>query len=92
VKDIDLKVSFPIKLSEKVTLEPTAAGYNICNFANFFMDPTQRLSSALRGTANTVNGTANAPGALDHFRATQGASLFSLGTARQFEVGMKISF
>ena len=92
VKDIDLKVSFPIKLSEKVTLEPTAAGYNICNFANFFMDPGTRLSSALRGTPNTVNGTANVTSELNRFRASQGPSLFSLGTARQFEVGMKLSF
>ena len=92
LKDIDLRISAPIKLSEKVTLEPTAAGYNICNFANFFIDPLTRLSSALRGTPNTVNGTSNAPGQLNRFRASQGPSLFSLGTGRQFEFGMKVSF
>jgi len=92
LKSVDLKLSAPLKLSEKVTLEPEASAYNVFNFANFNIDPLTRPSEALRGTPNTVNGTTNVTSELNRFRATQGPSLFSLGTARQFEFGMKLSF
>ena len=92
LKTVDLKISAPIKLGERVTIEPSAAAYNLFNFANFNIDPGQRPSSALRGTPNSVNGTANVMSQLNRFRASQGPSLFSLGTARQFEFGIKLSF
>jgi hypothetical protein len=92
VKAVDLKLSAPLKLSERVTLEPAASAYNIFNFANFNMDPTNRFSEVLRGIPATVNGTINVVSQLNRFRANQTSSLFSLGTARQFELGMKVTF
>lgn len=92
LKTADLKVSAPIKLGERFVLEPSAAAYNLFNFANFMIDPRSRPSSSLRGTPGTVNGTSNTAANLNAFRAIQGPSMFSLATARQFEFGMKIGF
>jgi hypothetical protein len=92
LKTADLKVSSPIKLGERFVLEPSAAAYNLFNFANFMIDPRSRPSSNLRGTPGTVNGTSNTAANLNAFRAIQGPSMFSLATARQFEFGMKIAF
>ncbi|MGO9086768.1 MAG: carboxypeptidase regulatory-like domain-containing protein [Candidatus Sulfotelmatobacter sp.] len=92
LKTVDLKLSAPIKVGEKLTLEPSAGAYNLFNFANFNVDPTARWSSALRGTQGSVDGTPNTTAALNEFRATQGASMFGLGIARQFEFGMKFVF
>jgi hypothetical protein len=92
LKSVDLKISAPIKLGERFTLEPSASAYNLFNFANFNIDPLTRPSTALRGKPQTVNGASTSIRDLNRFRASQGPSLFSLGTARQFEVGMKLSF
>jgi hypothetical protein len=92
LKTVDLKLSAPIKLGEKLTLEPSAGAYNLFNFANFNVDPVSRWTSALRGRQGSVDGTPNTPAALNEFRATQGSSMFGLGIARQFEFGMKLSF
>jgi hypothetical protein len=92
LKSVDLKISAPIKLGERFTLEPSASAYNLFNFANFNIDPLTRPSTALRGKPQTVNGASTSMRDLNRFRATQGPSLFSLGTARQFEFGMKLSF
>jgi len=92
LKSVDLKISAPIKLGERFTLEPSASAFNLFNLANFNIDPLTRPSTALRGTANTINGYTNSVSKLNRFRATQGPSLFSLGTARQIEFGMKLSF
>ena len=91
LKTVDLKLSAPIKLRERVILEPSAAGYNLFNFANFNIDPSSRIGG-LSGTPGTINGTTNTTPDLNQFRASQHASLFSLGTARQFEFSLKISF
>jgi len=92
LKTFDLKVSAPLHVGERFIVEPTAAVYNLFNFANFNIDPLNRPSTALRGRGNTVNGYSTSLSDLNHFRASQGPSLFSLGTARQAEFGMKISF
>jgi hypothetical protein len=91
LKTVDLKLSAPIKLRERVILEPSAACYNLFNFANFNIDPSSRIGG-LAGTPGTINGTTNTTPDLNLFRASQHASLFSLGTARQFEFSLKISF
>jgi hypothetical protein len=89
---VDLKISAPIKLGERFTLEPSASAFNLFNFANFNIDPLTRPSTALRGKPQTVNGASTSIRDLNRFRASQGPSLFSLGTARQIEFGMKLSF
>jgi hypothetical protein len=92
LKTVDLKVSFPIKIKERVVLEPSAGAYNLFNFVNYDINPATRLSGVLTGTPGSVNGTTNSIFERNFERARQGPGIFSLGTARQIEFGMRISF
>jgi hypothetical protein len=92
---IDLKLAFPIKLTERVRLEPSVTAYNAFNFANLDISPSTRLSSILEGSGGSVNGTAKnffANGGRNAERATQTSSLFSAGAPRQFEFSLRITF
>jgi len=77
---------------ERFTIEPTAAVYNLFNFVNYDTSPTTRLQGLLNGATGTISGTTNSLTDRGAERAGQGSSLFSLGTARQLEFGMKITF
>jgi hypothetical protein len=92
LKSVDLRISYPIKIGERVTLEPSAAAYNLFNFVNYDISPAASLSGALDGAPGSVNGTTNSLTDRGPERAGQGPGLFSLGTARQFEFGLKINF
>jgi len=92
LKNIDLRMSFPFKIGERFTIEPTAAVYNLFNFVNYDTSPTTRLQGLLNGATGTISGTTNSLTDRGAERAGQGSSLFSLGTARQLEFGMKITF
>ena len=92
LKTIDLKLSWPLKIGERFVLEPSAAAYNLFNFVNYDINPGARLSGVLDGAPGAVNGTTNSLSDRAPERAGQGPGVFSLGTARQFEFGMKLTF
>ena len=92
LKTTDLKMSAPIHLGERVVLEPSAGFYNVFNFRNYDVSPAARLTGILSGGAKSVNGTLNTLHDRVDERAQQGPGIFSLGTARQAEFGMKIVF
>lgn len=92
LKTVDLKVSWPIKVRENIVLEPSAAVYNLFNFVNYDTSPAALPSGVLDGAPGSVNGTSNSLSDRAPERAAQGPGIFSLGTARQFEFGIKISF
>src|SRR5205814_6396610 len=64
-KAVDMRFSVPIKLHERITLEPSVQLFNVFNFANF--DTSGNLLSgvlapaaiAATGTPGSVNGTPN---------------------------------
>jgi hypothetical protein len=100
LKSVDLKAAWPIKIKERLTIEPSAGIFNIFNFANSFLPGN--LPGGLLGTlgpggpggtlsTNTVGGVT--PGAnLTPFRASFQSGTYALGAPRQFEFGLKISF
>ena len=92
LKSMDLKVSWPIKVRENVVLEPSASAFNLFNFVNYDVSPAALPSGILDGSAGSVNGTTNSLLDRGPERSGQGPGIFSLGTARQFEFGLKISF
>ena len=92
LRTTDLKVSAPIHIGERFVLEPSAGFYNIFNFRNYDVSPGSRLTGILTGGAKSVNGTLNKISERVDERAIQGPGIFSLGTARQIEFGMKLSF
>jgi hypothetical protein len=96
-KALDMKVTFPIRLRERFTVEPSFAFFNILNFANFSGSPsaalgfnsTTNLNGALTGTAGSANGTTYNDQAN---RSGLGSGVFQSGAPRQVEFGLRVSF
>ncbi|MGE5205333.1 MAG: carboxypeptidase regulatory-like domain-containing protein [Chlamydiota bacterium] len=89
LRAFDMTLSWNYTIKEKLTVRPSIGFYNLMNFANFDL-PGSMLSGLLTGAPGTINGTNYA----DHFsnRAGAGTGLNSLGTPRQIEFGLRVSF
>lgn len=85
----DTTLSWTYSFHERVTVKPSVGFYNIFNFSNFDL-PTSIMSGLLTGTAGTINGTD--PAAHNTNRVGVGSGVFTLGSPREIEFGLKISF
>ena len=97
LKSMDLKASWPIKIKERVTIEPSASVFNVFNFANAFLPgnlPGASLVPAGSGPylASNVVGGVTPGSSLTPFRASFQSGTYALGAPRQFEFGLRISF
>jgi len=101
LKTFDLRASWPIKVGDRVTVEPSASAYNIFNFANSFLPGNMAGSSLYPGPNPTLapNGILSPSVAggitgatLTPFRAGLQSGSFALGSPRQLEFGLKITF
>lgn len=101
LKTFDLRASWPIKVGDRVTVEPSASAYNIFNFANSFLPGNLAGSSLYPGPNPTLapNGILSPSVAggitgatLTPFRAGLQSGSFALGSPRQLEFGLKITF
>lgn len=106
LKVVDFKASWPIKLRERWTVEPSVAAFNIFNFANSFLPGnlpggtfgTLNPSSPCLGlacasvplSASSVGGVNFAQ--LTPFRASMQSGTYALGAPRQFEFGLRLFF
>jgi hypothetical protein len=96
LKSMDLRASWPIKIRERVTIEPSASVFNVFNFTNAFLPGKMPSSSLLPGqngllAPNVVGGVA--PGSsYTPFRTSFQSGTYALGAPRQFEFGLRISF
>jgi hypothetical protein len=86
---VDANVSWTYVAKERVAVKPSIGFYNIFNFANFDL-PTSIMSGLLTGTAGTINGTD--PAAHNTNRVGVGTGVFTLGSPREIEFSLKISF
>jgi hypothetical protein len=96
LKTLDLKASWPIKVKERVTIEPSASVFNVFNFANAFLPGNLPGASLAPGTGsllapNAIGGVTSGAG-LTPFRASFQSGTYGLGAPRQFEFGLRISF
>jgi hypothetical protein len=103
LKTFDLKLSYPRKIGESITIEPGISVYNAFNNANFDLP-----SSTIGGTLNLIdspcnpsdpthpgcNGTVNSTTSLEHNanRVLPGSGVFDLGAPRVVEFGLKLTF
>lgn len=114
VKNIDMRLSWPIRITERFTIEPSAAVFNLFNFRNFDVNPSTKMSGVLAsqflgtpanpdgtgpvfGTPGHVNGTVdnsdcNATPFCRTNRAAQSTGVFSSGSPRQAEFGLRLVF
>jgi hypothetical protein len=85
----DLNLGWRYTFSERFTIEPSVAIFNLFNFGNFNLPPNT-MSGLLTGTPGSINGTT----AVDNeaFRVGNGTGVYALGAGRQIEWGMKFTF
>ncbi len=94
LKALDLKLSWPKKVTEGFTIEPSVAVFNALNFSNFDA-PGNTLSGILGGGAGSVNGTTlrdRNTGNGVTTRVGVGSGVFSLGAPRVIEFGLRLTF
>ena len=89
LKDVDMNLRWRYKLSERFTIEPSIAVYNLFNFRNF-NQVSSLMSGVLDGSGTAINGTGNLENQV--FRVGNGTGVYSLGSARQLEFGLKLDF
>lgn len=89
LKTIDLRLSYPRKLGERFTIEPSVSIFNAFNMANF-----DAPGNTLNGNLNSGPGSVNGSTAADHARTRvlPGSGVFNLGSPRVIEFGLKLSF
>jgi hypothetical protein len=96
LKTMDLRVAWPLKVKDRVTIEPSASVFNVFNFANAFQPGNMPSGSLLPGpngvlAPNVVGGVA--PGSsYTPFRTSLQSGTYALGAPRQFEFGLRITF
>ncbi len=96
-KSLDVAISWPLKIGERLNIEPRASVFNVLNFANF-QAASGQLSTYYPGPGQPVtggpgsaNGTPPGP-ARDVLRIGSGSGVYNYGSPRQIELGVKITF
>jgi len=89
LKVFDLKLDYPVKMGERVSLHPSVGFYNLFNFANFD-SPSNALSGILTGTAGAINGTG--PAEHNSNRVGLGTGVNTIGSPREIEFGLRLVF
>ena len=98
-KEVSMTLSWPIRITEGISIEPSIAAFNVFNMSNFAIptdkinDSAVSLDQAILGgaAAGSVNGTS--PGAnRASLRVGTGSGVFSNGAPRQMEFGLKLNF
>jgi len=108
LKSLDLRAAWPIKLGERLTIEPSASIFNMFNFANEFLpanlpgnvpgtlgpsDPTCVAAGNCASIPLAVNSVGGVTrSTLLPYRASFQSGTYALGAPRQFEFGLRISF
>ena len=90
LRAFDLKFSWQHVIKERVTIQPSVGFYNLFNFSNFNLPPNT-MNGILFGAGNgSINGTT--PVDNQSFRVGNGTGVYSLGSQRQIEFGLRIVF
>ena len=90
LRALDLKLSWHHTFKERFTVEPSVGLYNLPNFSNFNLPPIT-MNGLLNGTGSgAINGTTKAD--REAFRVGNGTGVYSLGSARQIEFGLRLTF
>jgi hypothetical protein len=100
LKTIDLRLSWPFRIGERVRLEPNVSVFNAFNFANFGGAGNQ-LSGVLNGAPGTSLNNASSAGFCGNSttlctsrqdRVLAGSGTYANGAPRQMEFGVRITF
>jgi hypothetical protein len=97
-KEVSMVLSWPIKVRENLSIEPSMSAFNVFNFHNFGI-PTFLMAdqtsgpfpTGVYGSAGSVTGTSPGPNR-ESLRTGTGSGVFSNGAPRQVEFGLRINF
>jgi len=100
LKTVDLRLTWPVKVGERVSIEPNVAAFNVFNFANYG-GAGRLLSGVLSGSpGSSLNNSSSAgrcgdvpalcTSRLDRILA--GSGTYGLGAPRQIEFGFRVVF
>jgi hypothetical protein len=89
LRTMDMTLAWTYTIKERFTIKPSVGFYNIGNFVNFDL-PESMMSGLLSGGTGSVNGTDYN----GHFvnRVGVGTGVYSLGSPRQIEFALKLTF
>ena len=89
LRTFDSSITWNYRIKERFTISPSVSAFNIFNFVNFDL-PTSEMSGLLTGQPGSINGT----NYLNHFtnRVGAGTGVYTLGSPRQIEFGLKLVF
>jgi hypothetical protein len=89
LETFDTTFAWTYNMKDRVTIKPSIGIYNLFNFVNFDL-PTSMMSGLLTGQTGSINGTDYA----GHFtnRVGAGTGVYTLGSPRQIEFGLKVVF
>jgi len=97
LRTFDATLAYPIKIGERVSIEPTISAFNLFNFAYFgnvggTLESTSSLGQSAAGTspqsANTTAGFYDR----DSLRVADGSGTFQQGAPREVEFALKLNF
>lgn len=89
MRAFDATLSYTYTFKERFKIEPSVGFYNLFNFSNFDL-PTSMMSGLLAGSSGTINGTD--PSAHETNRVGVGTGVYSLGSPRELEFGLRLTF
>ena len=89
LRTFDTSLAWSYTIKERVTIRPSVAVFNLLNFVNFDL-PGNMMSGLLTGTSGAVNGTTYLGHATN--RVGAGSGVFTSGSPRQIEFGLKVNF
>jgi len=89
LRAMDTTIAWTYTIKERFTIKPSVGLFNVANFVNFDL-PESMMSGLLSGGTGTINGT-NYNG---HFvnRVGVGTGVYTLGSPRQIEFSLKLTF
>jgi len=86
----DLKLAWRHTIKERFTVEPSVGIYNLFNFANFNLPPTTMFGVLNGPGTGSINGTTRSDE--EAYRVGNGTGVYSLGSQRQIEFGLRLMF
>jgi len=100
LKTMDLRLSRPFQVGERIKVEPSFAVFNLFNWANFG-GPGNQLSGVLNGAPGSSLNNASSAGYCGNVaafcssrldRVLPGSGTYANGAPRQMEFGVRVTF